>query len=365
VFRTFCFADAPKITKGGADGIDVVDLSKPIGADESAFLCSLMTAVCRPSLWLAPGTVFRAPPMSGAGSGKGLLVRCINAIAFGRKPSAIAASFNREEQEKGIVTGLIAAGPSLFLDNFNNMTLKSAALASALTERPSKVRLFGRLATVSLNAAAFVALTGNGLRLSEDIVRRFIATELDAYMEDPEQRRFAVNALVEVTRRRSELLAALLTIWRWGRTTELRAGRPLGSYEEWSSWVRDPLLALDCRDPVERITEDKRRDPGRQAIIALFDLWWEHHRDDLVTASTVAEEVKHAIDPHGRGRQFVVAYLEKLAGTRLGGYVITGQASPGKWGVTTYKLENNNPRDRVVIGDDAPSPYINDGDEDQ
>jgi hypothetical protein len=152
-FRSFCFADGAKIREGG---VDVVDTAKPPGMDESSFLCSFLTAVCRPSLWLAPGTLFRAPPMSGAGAGKGLLVRCISATAFGRQPSAIAASFNREEQEKGTATGLIAAGPSLFLDNFNNMTLKSAALASALTERPSKVRIFGRLATVSLNAAAFV-----------------------------------------------------------------------------------------------------------------------------------------------------------------------------------------------------------------
>jgi hypothetical protein len=214
------------------------------------------------------------------------------------------------------------------------------------------VRIFGRLATVTLNAAAFVALTGNGLRLSEDIVRRFIATELDAYMEDPEQRDFVGNVLAEVTRRRSELLTALLTIWRYGRVTDLPRGKAFGSYEAWSSWVRDPLLALDCKDPVARISEDKRRDPGRQAIIGLFDLWWEMHGDDLVTASGVHDDVKHAIDPHGRGRQYVAAYLEKLAGTRLGGYVFTGQAPPGKWGVTTYKLENANPDRRVVISPD-------------
>jgi hypothetical protein len=350
VFRTFCFADAPKITEGD---VDIVDITKPPGKDESAFLCSSLTAVCRPSLWLAPGAVFRAPALSGAGTGKGMLVRCINGIAFGRQPSAIAASFNREEQEKGIVTGLISGGPSLFLDNFNNVQLKSAALASALTERPSKVRIFGKLETVTLNAAAFVALTGNGVRLSEDIVRRFIATELDAHMEDPEQRRFAINILAEVTRRRCELLVALLTIWRWGRIGELKVGKPLGSYEEWSSWVRDPLLTLGCQDPVTRITEDKRRDPGRQAVTALFDLWWQHHEDDAVKVSDLHDDVKHAADPQGRSRQYLATYLEKLAGTRVGGYVFSRQTSLGKWGATTYKLERSKSPDehtqKVVI----------------
>jgi len=123
--------------------------------------------------------------MSGAGVGKGLIVRCICAVAFGRQPFAVTAGGTREEQEKRIAAALIAAGPSLFLDNFNGCTLRSAALASALTERPAQVREFGKLEFITLNALAFVALTGNGLVLAEDLVRRFISTELDARMEDP------------------------------------------------------------------------------------------------------------------------------------------------------------------------------------
>jgi hypothetical protein len=74
-FRTFPFADAAMISDGG--GIMAVDTTRPPGMDESSFLASLMTALCRPSLWLAPGALFGAPPMSGAGVGKGLIVRCI------------------------------------------------------------------------------------------------------------------------------------------------------------------------------------------------------------------------------------------------------------------------------------------------
>jgi hypothetical protein len=342
--------------------------------DESSFLCSLLTAACRPSLHLAPGAFFGAAPMSGAGVGKGLLVRCINAIAFGRQPFAVTGGGNREEQEKRIAAALISAGPALFLDNFNNTTLRSAALASALTERPAQVREFGKLEFIVLNAHAFVALTGNGLALSEDLVRRFITTLLDARVEDPEQRCFVGSILAEVTRRRAGLLAALLTIWRWGRQAEVRAAKPLGSYEQWCSWVRDPLVALCCRDPVERISETKQRDPGRQTIAALFDIWWKHHHDSPMKANDLHDDVKHAADPQGRSRQFLVAYLEKLAGTRLGGYVLTRQGSPGKWGLTTYKLvetdaqnsDSSDTRDATEAGDDRKnaanfnprSPYV-------
>jgi hypothetical protein len=162
----------------------------------------------------------------------------------------------------------------------------------------------------------------------------------DARMEDPEQRRFEVSILDEVKLRRIELLAGLLTIWRYGRLdSSIGQGRPLGSYDQWCSWVRDPLLALGCCDPVARVSEAKLRDPTRQAIVTLFDLWWEKHHDCLIKANDLHDDVRHAADPQGRGRQFLAAYLERLAGTRLGGFVLTRQASPGKWGAATYQLQ--------------------------
>jgi hypothetical protein len=348
-FRTFCFADAVIMSEG--DGLMVVDTSRPPGMDESSFLAALLTAPCRPSLWLAPGALFGASPMSGAGVGKGLLVRCICEIAFGRQPYAITAGGTREEQEKRIAAALIAAGPALFLDNFNAVTLKSAALASALTERPAQVREFGKLDFITLNALAFVALTGNGLVLAEDLVRRFLSISFDARMEDPEQRRFEVSILDEVKLRRTELLAGLLTIWRFGRLgVGIGRGRPLGSYDQWCSWVRDPLVALGCCDPVARVSEAKLRDPTRQAIVTLFEIWWEKHHNYLIKVNDLHDDVRHAADPQGRGRQYLAAYLERLAGSRLGGFVLTRQASPGKWGAATYRLQRTDP--------DAPyEPY--------
>jgi hypothetical protein len=98
-FKTFCFADAETIDDG-AGGVATVDTSKAPGRDESSFLVALLTAVCRPSLHLAPGVLLRAPPMSGAGAGKGLLARCICVIAFGREPHAVTAGATAEELEK-------------------------------------------------------------------------------------------------------------------------------------------------------------------------------------------------------------------------------------------------------------------------
>jgi hypothetical protein len=40
----------------------------------------------------------------------------------------------------------------------------------------------------------------------------------------------------------------------------------------------------------------------------------------------------------GRSRQFPVSCLAQLAGTRAGGFVLTRQEAPGKWGKVTYSL---------------------------
>jgi hypothetical protein len=373
-FKTFCFADAETIYDATI-GVAVVDLSKPPGRDESSFLNALLTAICRPSLHLAPGVLLRAAPMSGAGAGKGLLARCICIIAFGREPHAVTAGATAEELEKRIAAELIEGSPALFLDNLNNTAFKSDLLASAITERPARVRLLGRSQMVPLNASAFVILTGNGLTVSEDLARRFVAVDFDPRTEDPEARPFTTDIRVEVTARRTELLAALLTIWRWGRiATEIEAGLPLGSFAQWCRWVRDPLLALGCQDPAERVSEAKERDGRRQAVADLFAIWWERHGHQPIAARQLHDDVKQAADPQGRGRQYLASQLEKLAGTRMAGFVLTRQAPAGKWGVASYALKKTGAaKDHRDLrghraegqphnGSDAPyAPYADDG----
>jgi putative DNA primase/helicase len=69
-FCTFPFGDAPRRWDASLE-VEVIDNTEPPGRDESAFLVAVLTAVCRPSLWLAPGMLVTAPAVLGAGSGKG------------------------------------------------------------------------------------------------------------------------------------------------------------------------------------------------------------------------------------------------------------------------------------------------------
>jgi hypothetical protein len=193
---------------------------------------------------------------------------------------------------------------------------------------------------VPLNASAMVILTGNGLTVSEDLARRFLAVELDPRTEDPEARRFKTDIRIEVTNKRDRLLAAALTIWRWGRVGPARpAGQPLGSFEQWCTWVRDPLLALGCKDPAERIGEAKERDGQRQIITDFYLTWWEKHGNKPMRVAGLHAEVTSIIDPQRRGPRFQVSFVGKLVNTRMAGFILTRQAPAGKWGAATYALK--------------------------
>jgi len=346
-FRTFPFADAARRAE---DGVEVVDHDQPAGYDESAFICALLTAICRQSLWLAPGLLLYAPSISGAGTGKGKLVRAIAMIAYGMLPRPFTPGNDRHEMDKRLVAEVIQGNPIVYMDNINGMTLRSDTLASFLTERPSQVRILGRSQMVQLESASFFCLTGNGLVLSEDLARRFVCCELDARCEDPEQRPFPPGFLGDIERRRAELLAAGLTILRWGRqnASTIKRGKALGSFEDWSIWVRDPLVALGCRDPIDRINELKARDPERQKIIGLFNAWFEAHGDGPVKVVDLAEPVRAIADPNNRGRQYLARAIVALAGTRLAGFVLE------RLEVSNSRKEGSKYRLRV-LGDDQKS----------
>jgi len=304
-FWTFPFSDAATVFDGTLR-VNVVDLSQPPNLDESTHLVALMTAVCRPCLPLAPGFLYDAP------------------------------GFSR---------------PAIFLDNFNEGVLQSATLASFLTESPARVRVLGQSKTVLLNTCAFVAITGNAVQIAEDIARRILKICLDAKMENPEQRPFAGGFLPSIFDRRVDLLTACLTIWRWGvEQRDLKRGLPLGSYEQWAQWCRDSLLALGCRDPVERVSQIKAADPKRRYVVEVFQRWWKHHADKDVTAADLHLEVKEAIDPNSKrtaddvlafSRQRVASFLRAHINTRLGGFVLTeglGTTNEQRNRVTTYRL---------------------------
>jgi hypothetical protein len=330
MFASFPFADSVRLN---TDLGSIVDLSKGPGADESGLLVALMTAYCRPSLSLAPALLIRAPQLSGSGAGKGLLVHAIAEIAFAKRPKAFTSRGDRQELTKRIESALMQCDPMVFLDNCNSELLVSNVLAQVLTENSVNTRPLGQSKMTPLTTNAFVVVTGNAVQLSEDLTRRFLIVDLDAKCENPELRKFDQRFEALITANRSEIVAALLTVWRWGRRNRIEPGLPLGSFEQWASWCRDPLLALGCCDPAQRIADLKAQDPQRQKISDFFQAWHASHGSTPVKYRDLDPSVSCLLEGNAQTR---VARLLALENTRAGGFVLEAIKPQGRWGKKHY-----------------------------
>ena len=255
---------------------------------------------------------------------------------------------------------MIEARPAVFLDNYNSKELKSDILNSALTENPASVRVMGKSEMVPLHTHTFIGITGNAVEIAEDMARRLLTVRIDAKMENPEQREFAPGFLDDVFTARNKLLTDVLIIWRWGRQHRLKTGKPLGSFETWSRWCRDPLLALGMCDPVERVDEVKAADPRRRALVSIFEAWAEAHGGDSIKGSELSETVIGLIDTKASrnvdgelkfSRQRVAGFLSGNVEAYVGGYVLH-QISEGPPSKRTYKYQleqkTNQEEDREV-----------------
>jgi len=92
--------------------------------------------------------------------------------------------------------------------------------------------------------------------------------------ERPELRKFSRNTLRQAGANRATYVAAGLTIMR----AYLAAGAPevcgpFGSYAEWSSMVRSPLVWLGEPDPVASVDAAQAEDPELADLRELCE-WW-------------------------------------------------------------------------------------------
>ena len=70
-----------------------------------------------------------------------------------------------------------------------------------------------------------------------------------------------------------------------------------------------------------------------------------------MTATTLDEPVLALINPHGHGRQWVASFLARHTGTHAGGYTLTAQKPPSRWGTTTYALKETGPANSPKAAD--------------
>jgi putative DNA primase/helicase len=98
---------------------------------------------------------------------------------------------------------------------------------------------------------------------------------MDTGLENPERRKFKLKPIKMVTENRGKYVAAVLTIILAYKaaSSPKQDGVPLAGYEEWCSWVRDPLLWLGEADPVAVMDDTKANDPQRELVSEIMVQW--------------------------------------------------------------------------------------------
>ncbi|MEZ5492009.1 MAG: hypothetical protein R3F50_17115 [Gammaproteobacteria bacterium] len=240
--------------------------------DRAGALCAILTAVIRPGLPSAPmfHVMAHVP-----GSGKSYLCALISALASAAPGQPTSYPDNDNECSKQLLALLLSAPPVVEFDNVTTDLYAHKSLCSALTSGYTTGRVLGKSETASVSTRALFLSSGNNVGPVKDMMRRCLTIGLSCKGEHPAQREFKnPNLLRELKGRRGFYVSAALTVIRaW-----IAAGKPgqgirnLAGYEEWSSLCRQPLVWLECTDPVENMFLNMHQDPEKELLAKLLNL---------------------------------------------------------------------------------------------
>jgi hypothetical protein len=274
-----------------------VDFPFEAAHHRSAVLAAILSLVAR---YAIEGNVpLFAARSTTRGSGKGLLIDAISLIGTGRLAPRMAQTRDEDEERKRLFTVALAGLPTLHIDNVT-MPLGSAPLDMALTTSSISDRLLGKneQQEVPLNTVFFAS--GNNMQVKSDLARRLMPVDLAPAVEHPEERtQFAHQPLLPwIRQHRTTFVVDALTILR----AYVCAGMPvqnippLGSYESWSTLVRQSLLWAGSADPcLGRANIEAESDPQYERAITLLTCWYTCYKSvaNGLTLRQVIQDTTH------------------------------------------------------------------------
>jgi hypothetical protein len=264
-------------------------------ASYSVALSFLLTTLVRRALDSAPMHAVDSPT---AGTGKSMLTDIVSIVATGEQVGVVAHTENQQEFEKVLSAVLMRGTALVAIDNCEG-PLKGVLLNQTLTQPVTDCRILGKSEMVQVRSNATISANGNNLTIEGDLTRRSICGRMDAGVERPELLSFNYAPLDDARENRAELVVSAMTVLRAYHL----AGRPskevLGSYQQWSHFVRGALLWLGEADPAGTMEELRKHDPRHAALKAVMMEWGSLWKDRPVT---VHEMILWADKwEHGRG----------------------------------------------------------------
>jgi hypothetical protein len=227
------------------------------------------------------------------GVGKGLLADVVALIVFGRRFSTMAYTNDREELRKRITALALEGERAVLLDNLAG-AVGNDVFDNALTSSYWKDRILSTNKNYESPLHLSWFGTGNNVQLGADTSRRVCHIRMESPEERPELKaNFRHKELrSHVRRNRGKLLTAALTILRgWhvaGRPTHNLA--PWGSFEGWSSVVREAVVFAGLPDPGltrEELQRHSDRDAAGMETVLEAIQRLDPNRHGLTTADLI------------------------------------------------------------------------------
>jgi hypothetical protein len=298
----------------------------PFAADHhrSAALAALLSLVAR---FAIQGNVpLFAVSSTTRGAGKGLLIDAIHTIATGRVAPPWTQTADEEEERKRLLAIAMAGDAAVHIDNVTQ-PLGSGTLDSALTKGTVKDRILGQQVSREAPLHTVFFASGNNMIFKGDMARRVVPIDLDPRMEKPEERDdFEHSPLLPwVLQERPTLVVAALMILKayFDAGSPSQEVNPLGSFEEWSTLVRQALIWTGEDDPCEgRQKIEAESDPEYEALNSLLMAWSDRFRSESRTVKRAIEDLdaytvydkeagREVVDPKWRDIHSALAGLDK------------------------------------------------------
>jgi hypothetical protein len=264
------------------------------GPSRSVMLAGMLTVLDRRTMQAAPLFGFTSPT---AGTGKSLLVDLMNILANGRFMPVMAQGATEEEFEKRLGAKLLTSDGCISVDNCKR-PLTGDVLAQALTQNTLSIRVLGFSRNVDTTMNATIFATGNNLEIADDLSRRCLLSSLDAKVERPELRAFAIDLIEHVRDGRADYVIAILTILRAWRLARAKGERvtvsAFGSYTDWSQRVREALIWLGEDDPCKTQEKIRENDPVTDALKLVMIQWQRCLR--IGVECTVRDVISRAVN---------------------------------------------------------------------
>lgn len=256
--------------------------------DLSAALSAILTAVIRPGLALAPAFNINA---ACSGSGKSFLASLIVLFATPLHPYVTSYPTSAAEAVKVVLAMLLEKPPVILFDDMQTDWKPFGAINKALTSHTTTERVLGTSRTATARTNSLFLGTGNNIGPVKDMRRRVVTTRLA-----PKSilRTFDHNPVKEISKRRSIYVGFALTIIQafllhGQRDVTLT---PIGSYDDWSRFCREPLIWLGEPDPATSLINQVRDNSDYEGLTLLLAKWRELYWSESVHVRELISEAR-------------------------------------------------------------------------